>query len=145
MEVEQGWSQILYHNQLLLIAPEVERSILLCVDVCTIRAWCTSFTLNDLTPEGSEIEVLPQWADCMVPTLHQASKTPLGWISGKLHVLPVMSAKTSMQNQGWKVPSGGSWVWRSSVSVDDDRGTDINPLTLIINTGLAWDHDPSII
>ena len=96
-------SRILHHNQLLLIILEVERSIPLCMGVHTTWARCTSSNLDKPTPEGSEIEDSTQWVDCLVPTLHQASKPPLGWISGKLCALPWTSAGTSIQDQGWKV------------------------------------------
>ena len=44
----------------LFIAPMVERAIPPCADVCTTQVRCTSLTLVELTPEGSEIEDLPQ-------------------------------------------------------------------------------------
>ena len=72
----------------------------LCVSVCTTQTQCTSSTLDEPTPEGSEIEEPPQQSDCLVPTLHQASKTPLGCINGKLCAVLWMSARTSIQDQG---------------------------------------------
>ena len=104
------------HNQL-LIAPEVERGIPLCVAVCTTQARCTSFILDEPTLERSEMEELPQPADCLAPTLHQASKSLLGWINRKLHALSWMSARKSQKDQGQKVPSGRLWVWKNSMSV----------------------------
>ena len=91
VEDEQGPSQILHCNWL-LIAPEVERDILLCADVCTSWARCTSLTLDELTSEGSEIEESPQWAECLASALHKACKTPLGWSRWELCALPGASA-----------------------------------------------------
>ena len=73
---KQSQSWILHHNWLLFINPEVERGIPLCTGVHTTRARCAHSTLDESTPEGSEIEELPSWTDCPAPTLHWASKTP---------------------------------------------------------------------
>ena len=51
MKDKQGRSQILHHIQLLLITPEVERGIPLCIGVSTTWARCTSSTLDEPTPE----------------------------------------------------------------------------------------------
>ena len=127
LQDEQGCSWILHCNQLLLIAPAEDGGIPLCVGVCTAWATYTSFSLDEPTLEGSENEESPKWGDCLMPTLHQVSKTPLGWINWKLLALPLTLARVFMQDQGWKVPSGGSRVWGSSMSAYDSRGTDVNP------------------
>ena len=78
-------SHILHCNWLLLIASET--GIPLCVDNC--HAWdrWTSPTLVKPTPKGSESKIMP-WVDCgLVSVQHQASKTSLGWINGRLQLL----------------------------------------------------------
>ena len=94
---QHGNSHILC-NWLLLIASEA--GIPLCVDVCQAWDGCSSPTPVKPTPGGSDSKTMPQ-GDGLVITQHQARKTSLGWINGKLHLLPWMSARVSTED-GWR-------------------------------------------
>ena len=89
-------SCILHHNRLLLVTSET--GIPLCVGVH--QAWdrCTSPTLVKPTPKGSDSKNMPQEKSGLVITHHQASKTSLGWINGKLWLLPWRSARASTED-----------------------------------------------
>ena len=77
-----GQSHILHHNWLLLVTSET--GIPLCVGVCQEWDRCTSPTPVKPTPKGSENKSMP-WEDSgLAITQHQARKTSLGWINGKL-------------------------------------------------------------
>ena len=80
------WSCILHWNWLLLVASEV--GIPLCIGVH--HAWdrCTSPTPCKPTSKGSEDMMTPQENSGWAVTQHSASKTSLGWINGKLWLLP---------------------------------------------------------
>ena len=86
-------SCILHQNQLILVTSEV--GILLCVGVH--HAWdrCTSPTPVKPTFEGSESRVTLQEHGGLVVTRCPASKTSMGWINGKLQLLPWTSARAS--------------------------------------------------
>ena len=77
-------SCILHCNRLLLIASEA--GFLLCMGVHWVWHWCTSPTPVKPTPRGSE--TIPQEDGGLTSTQHQARKTSLGWINGKLWLLP---------------------------------------------------------
>ena len=79
---QHGQAHILHHNRLLPTASETH--IPLCVGVC--HAWdrCISPTAVKPIPKGSESEITLQEDSGLVATQHQASKTSLGWINGKL-------------------------------------------------------------
>ena len=97
---QRGQSQILHQNWLLLIMSET--GIPLCVGVC--HAWdrCTSPTPIEPTPKGSDSEIMP-WVDSgLVSTQCQSSQTPLGWINGKLQLLPWMSTTASTEKR-WRL------------------------------------------
>ena len=82
-------SHILYCNWCLLIASEA--GVPLCVGVPQAWDGCTSPTPVKPTPRGSDNKMTPQEDDGLVITQHQARKTSLGWINGKLQLLPWMS------------------------------------------------------
>ena len=93
-------SHILHQNWLLLIASET--GMPLCGGVCQAWDWCTSPTPVKPTPKGSESKNMP-WVDSGLAIIqHQASKTSLGWINGKLWLLPWMSTKASTDD-GWRL------------------------------------------
>ena len=94
------WSRILHWNRLLLIVSEV--GVPLCIGVH--HAWdrCTSPTPCKPTSEGSEDMIMPQGSSGQVVTQCLASKTSLGWINGKLWLLPWMSARMSTED-GWRL------------------------------------------
>ena len=89
-------SCILHCNWLLLIVSEA--GIPLCVGIH--QAWdeCTSPTPVRPTPRGSDSKTVPQEDNGLAITQHQARKTPLGWIKGKLQLLPYTSTRTSTED-----------------------------------------------
>ena len=92
-------SHILHWNWLLLVVSEV--GIPLCIGVC--HAWdrCTSPTPCKPTSKGSEDVIMPQESSGQVVTQCLARKTSLGWINGKLWLLPWMSTGASTED-GWR-------------------------------------------
>ena len=92
---QHGHSYILHCNQLLLIASEA--GVPLCVGVCQAWDGCTSPTPVKPTG-GSDSKTVPQEDDGLVITQHQARKTSLGWINGKLQLLPWTSARASTED-----------------------------------------------
>ena len=96
---KHGRSHILHWNQLLLIASEV--GIPLCMGIC--HAWdrCTSPTPCKPTYTWGEIRMMPQESSGSVITKCPTSKTSLGWINGKLQLLPWMSTGASTKD-GWR-------------------------------------------
>ena len=93
MKDQHRHSHILHHNWLLLIVSEA--GIPLCVGVCQAWDGCTSPTPVKPNPRGSDSKRMPQEDDGLVITQHQARKTSLGWINGKLQLFPWMSAGAS--------------------------------------------------
>ena len=89
---------VLHHNWLLLMTSEA--GIPLCMGVCQVWDRCTSPTPVKPTPGGSESKTMPQEDNGLAITQHQASKTSLGWINGKLWLLWWMSARASTED-GW--------------------------------------------
>ena len=85
-------------NQFLLMASETD--IPLWVGVCKAWQGCASPTPVKPTPRGSVSKTIPQEDDGLANTQHQARKTSLGWINGKLWLLPWMSARISTED-GW--------------------------------------------
>ena len=92
-------SHILHWNWLLLVASEV--GIPLCIGVP--HAWdrCTSPTPCKPTSMGGEIEMMPQENIGSAVTQCPASKTSLGWINGKLWLLPWTFTGASTED-GWR-------------------------------------------
>ena len=90
---QHGHSHVLHHNRLLLIASEA--GIPLCVGVHQVQDRCTSPTSVKPTSKGSDSKTTPQEDDGLVITQHQARKTSLGWINGKLQLLLWMSTGAS--------------------------------------------------
>ena len=95
-----GQSCILHHNWLLLVASET--GVSLCVGVYQAQDRCTSPTPVNLTPRGSDSVTIPWEDSSLAITQHQARKTSLGWISGKLWLLWWTSARASNEN-GWRL------------------------------------------
>ena len=95
-----GRSCILHQNKLLLIASDI--GVPLCIGVH--HAWdrCTSPILCKPTSKGSEGMMMPQESSGWVVTQCSASKTSLGWINGKLWLLPWMSTRASTDD-GWRL------------------------------------------
>ena len=93
---QHGHSCILHHNWLLLIASKV--GVPLFVGVCQVWDRCTIPTLAKSTPEGCDSKTMPQEDDGLVINLHQARKTSLGWINGKLWLLPWTSTRASTKD-----------------------------------------------
>ena len=91
-----GNSHILHYNWLLLIASEA--GFPLSVGVCEVQGRCTSPTQVKPTPRGSYRKTMPQEDDGLAITQEQARKTSLGWINGKLWLLPWMSARVSTED-----------------------------------------------
>ena len=93
---QHGNSHIFHCNWLLLTAAEVGNP--LCMGV--FQAWdgCTSPTPVKPTPRGSDSKTMPQEDDGLVITQHQARKTSLGWINGKLRLLLLTSATASTED-----------------------------------------------
>ena len=97
---QHGQSCILHYNWLLLTMSQT--GIPLCVGVH--QAWdkCTSPTPGKPTPKRSGSVNMP-WEDSgLAITQHQTRKTSLGWINGKLWLLPWMSARASTKD-GWRL------------------------------------------
>ena len=92
----QGNSCILHCNQLLLVASEA--GIPLYVGVHQVQDRCTSSTPVKPTPGGSDSKTMPQEDNGLVITQHQARKTSIGWINGKLWLLPLMSTGASTED-----------------------------------------------
>ena len=95
---QHGNSHVLHHNWLLLIASEA--GIPLCVGACPVWDGCTSPTPVKPTPRRSDSKTMPQEDNGLAITQHQARKTSLGWINGKLWLLPWTSAGVSTE-EGW--------------------------------------------
>ena len=89
-------SCILHHSQLLLVPSET--GVPLCVGICQAWDWCTSPTPVKPTPKGSGNMIMPWVASGLATTQHQTSKTSLGWINGKLWILPWMSTRASTED-----------------------------------------------
>ena len=93
---QHGNAYILHCNQLLNAS---EAGVSLHVGVCQVWDGCTSPTPVKPTPGGSDSKTTPQEDNGLVITQHQARKTSLGWINGKLQLLPWMSTRTSTEDE----------------------------------------------
>ena len=87
---------ILHQNKLPLIMSEV--GIPLCIGVCHTWHRCTSPIPCKLSSKGSEGRMMPPENSGWVVTQCPASKTSLGWINGKLQILPWMSTGASTKD-----------------------------------------------
>ena len=94
-----GNSCILHCNQLLLVVSEAD--IPLCVGVCQVWDGCNSPMPVKPTPRGSDSKTMPQEDNGLVITQCQARRTSLGWINGKLWLLPWTSTGASTKD-GWR-------------------------------------------
>ena len=99
MKDQHGDSCILLCNLLLLVASET--AIPLPVGIHYAQDRCTSPIPVKPTPRGSDSKTMPLEDNGMAITQHQARKTSLGWINGKLWLLTWMSTGTSTED-GWK-------------------------------------------
>ena len=93
-------SGILHRNWLLLIVSEV--GVPLCIGVHDAQDRCTNPTPHKPTSKGSEGRMMPQENSGWAVTQCLSSKTSLGWINGKLWLLPWMSAGASTED-GWRL------------------------------------------
>ena len=99
-------SCILHWNQPLLVMSET--GIPLCVGVHHAHDGCTSPTPVEPTPKGSDSETTP-WVDSGLAIIqHQSIQTSLGWINGKLWLLPWTSTGASKED-GWSLQVTCSW------------------------------------
>ena len=105
---QHGRSCILHQNWLLLVMPEL--GIPLCIGVHHAQDRCTSPTPCKPTSIGSEERMTSQEHSGSVGTQHPASKTFLGWIFGKLRLLPWMSTRISTED-GWRPQVMWCWCW----------------------------------
>ena len=94
-----GLPHILHQNQLLLIASEV--GIPLHIGVCHVRDRYASSTWYKPTSKGSENMMTPHESSGRAVTWCPTSMSSLGWINGKLQLLPWMSARVSTED-GWR-------------------------------------------
>ena len=90
---------------------------------------CTTTTLEEQIPEGSETEEAPQSENCPLPAQHQTGETPLGWVNRKLHAFLWTFSGAFLLDQGWKVDVEGLGVCGSQCLCSGGGGTD--------NTGKA--------
>ena len=93
---QHGHSHILHCNQLLLTASEA--GIPLGVGVCQVQDGCTSPTPVKPTPTGNDSKTMPLEDNGLMITQHQARKTFLGCINGKLQLLQWTSARASTED-----------------------------------------------
>ena len=94
---DQHGHSILHCNWLLLLASDA--GIALCMGVHQVWDRCTSPTPVKPTPRGSDSKTMPQADDGLGITQHQARKTSLGWINGKLWLLPWTSTGASIEDR----------------------------------------------
>ena len=92
---QHRYSHMLHCNWLLIAS---EAGIPLCVGVHQAWHGCTSPIPVRPTLRGSDSKTTPQEDDGLVITQHQARKTSLGWINGKLWFLPWTSAQASTED-----------------------------------------------
>ena len=109
---QHGHSCILHYNWLLLIVSEAD--IPLCVGIHQVQDRCTSPIPVKPTPRGSDSKTMPQEDDGLAITQCQARKTSLGWINGKLWLLPWLSTGASTED-GWRfqVICSGCGCWQN--------------------------------
>ena len=89
-------SCILHHSWLFLIMSEAGSP--LCAGICQAQDGCTSLTPVKPTLRRSDSKTTPQEDDGLAFTQHQARKTSLVWINGKL-LLPLwMSTRASLED-----------------------------------------------
>ena len=96
---QHGYSNVLHCNWLFLMVSET--GVPLCVGVHQVQDRCTSPTLVQPTPGGSNSKTMPQEDDGLAITQCQARKTSLEWINGKLQLLLWTSTRLYTED-GWK-------------------------------------------
>ena len=92
-------SCVLHWNWLLLVAWEV--GIPLCIGICHARDRCTSPIQCKTISMGDEMKMMPQENNGKAVTQQPTRKAFLGWINGKLHLLPWISTWASTKD-GWR-------------------------------------------
>ena len=97
---QYGKSCILHWKQLLFVALEGWHSLVYGLQ----HAWnrCTSFTPCKTTSIGSEMKLTQQENNGKAVTQQPTSKASLGWIGGKLWLLPWTSTRASTKD-GWRL------------------------------------------
>ena len=96
---QTGHSWVLHWNWLFLIAPTEGNPF--CTVVQAKQAGCTTITLEEQTPEGSETEEVPQSVNCPLLAQCQTGETPLGWVNRKLCTSLWTFSGASLLDQGW--------------------------------------------
>ena len=91
-----GNSHVLHHNWLLLVASEA--GVPLHVGVCQVWDRCTSPTPVKPTSGGNDSKTMPPEDNGLAITQHQARKTSLGLINGKLWLLLWTSTRPSTED-----------------------------------------------
>ena len=133
-------SCILHCNWLLLVTSET--GVPLCVGVCQAWDQCTSPNPVKPTPKGSGSEIMPQVDSGLMITQCQTSKTSLGWINGKLWLLPWTSSRVSTEDR-WRLQiiCSGSRCLQDHVYLAE--GVDIFSLLMPLDSWLNDHHDYS--
>ena len=135
-----GQLHILHCNWLLLIMSET--GIPLCGGVHQAQDWCTSPTPVKPTPKWHESEIMLSVDSGLVTTQCQTSQTSLGWINGKLLLLPWMSTRASTDD-GWslQVTCNGSEFLQDHMYLAE--GVDVSSLLMPSDSRLNDCHDYS--
>ena len=107
-------SHILHQNWPLLVTSEV--GVPLCTCSCHTQDRCISPTPHKTTSVGDETKWMPQENNGKAVTWGPTSKGSLGWISGKLQLLPWTSTGASTED-GWRpqVKWHGCRPWKEYV------------------------------
>ena len=136
---QYGQSHILHWNQLLVTS---ETGIPLCVGVHQAQDQCTSSTPAKPIPKQSDSETTP-WVDSgLVITQCQTSKTSLGWINGKLWLLPWTSTRSSTEGgRRLQVMCSGSGCLQDSMHLAED--VDVSSQSMPLDSRLNDQHDYS--
>ena len=93
---QHGKSCILHQNWLLLITSEV--GIPMCIGTHHAWDWCTSPTPSKTTSVGGETKIMLQENNGMADTWWPTSKASLGWVNGKLQLLPWTTTRASTED-----------------------------------------------
>ena len=131
---------ILHCNQLLLVASVT--GIPLHVGIHQAWDWCTSPTPVNPTPKGRGSKIM-LWVDSGLATTQcQTSQTSLGWINGKLWLLPWMSTGASTEDR-WRLQVMCSWSGCLEDHIHLAEGVDASSLLMPLGSRLNDCHDYS--
>ena len=97
--MNQNRKSCFLHQNWLLIASEV--GISLGIGICNAWDRCTSPTPCKTTSTGGEMKMMPKENNGRAVTQWPTSKASLGWINGKLWLLPWTSTRASTM-EGWR-------------------------------------------